>query len=84
MNIAGVLVHSRPELAESVGRALDALPGVEVHRRSPDGRLVVTIEDRDEQSAGDSLLAMHRLDGVLSAALVYHHFEPQLSEPEES
>lgn len=80
MNIAGVLVHSLPEASDQVSAALAALPGVEVHQRNADGRMIVTIEDQDESTAGDSLLAMHRLEGVLSAALVYHHFEPQTVE----
>ena len=76
MNVAGVLVHCRPGMDERVSAALNALPGVEVHLKQEDGRMVVTVEDQDEQGAGESLLAMHRLEGVISAALVYHHFEP--------
>jgi nitrate reductase NapD len=39
--------------------------------------MIVTVEDTDDNSAGDTVLALHRLPGVLSAALVYHHFEPE-------
>ena len=75
MNIAGVLVHARPERAKAVAEALAGLDGVEVHQIAEDGRMVVTVEEACDRSAGDSLLAMHRMEGVLSAALVYHHFE---------
>ncbi len=75
MNVAGVLVHATPAKLVELRRALAALPGVELHAATDDGRLVLTVEDA-AVSAGDTVLALHRLDGVLSAALVYHHFEP--------
>jgi nitrate reductase NapD len=77
MNIAGVLVHARAERHGAIRQSLARMPGVEVHQATADGRLVVTVEDTAETAAADSLLAIHRLDGVVSAALVYHHFEPE-------
>ena len=79
MNIAGVLVHAHPEKLTMVRTALGKMPGVEVHLTGDDGRLVVTAEDTAEASAGDTILAMHRMEGVLSATLVYHNFDPDLS-----
>jgi len=79
MNVAGVLVHAHPDKLARVSAALGELPGVEIHLAAADGRLVVTAEDTAEVSAGDSILAMHRMDGVLSATLVYHNFDPALS-----
>lgn len=81
MNIAGVLVHSRPEGAEAVAAALVQMPGVELHHRTAEGRLIVTVEDTDASRAGDVLLAMHNQPGVLSATLVYHHFDPEAETP---
>jgi len=75
MNISGILVHAQPQKISKVQAALTALDGVEVHGRSEDGRLVVTIEDDDDSQAADTMLKMHRLEGVLSATLVYHNFE---------
>ena len=77
MNICGVLVHAHPDRGDEVARAIGAIAGAELHHTVPDGRMVVTVEDVGETSAGDAVLALHRLPGVLSAALVYHHFEPQ-------
>jgi nitrate reductase NapD len=77
MNICGVLVHAYPDRGDEVARAIGAIAGAELHCTVPDGRMVVTVEDAGETSAGDAVLALHRLPGVLSAALVYHHFEPQ-------
>ena len=80
MNVTGVLVHAHPEKLSAVRAELETMPGVEVHLSGSDGRLVVTAEDTAAGSAGDAILAMHRMDGVLSATLVYHNFEPDPSE----
>lgn len=74
-NICGVLVHARPEHSGSVGRALEAYRGVEVHQRTDDGRLVVSIEDTEDRFAGEMLAEVHKIDGVLNASLVYHHMD---------
>ncbi len=74
-NICGVVVHTRPELLDGVQSALTEMPGVEVHGRSDDGRLVVTVEDSPEHSCADTLGALHRVAGVVSASLVYQHGE---------
>ena len=75
MNICGVLVHALPQMGEDVAAAIAGLDGAELHDTVPDGRMIVTVEDTEDNSAGDTVLALHRLPGVLSAALVYHHFE---------
>jgi nitrate reductase NapD len=76
VNIAGVLVHAQPGAQDALRADLARLPGVEVHEVIDDHRLIITVEDEGEQKAADTLLAVHRLTGVLSASLVYHHFEP--------
>ena len=78
MNVCGVLVHAKRDESESVAAQLNALPNAEVHHKTDDDRLIVTVEEADDRTAGDTVLAMHRIPGVLSAALVYHHFEPDL------
>lgn len=81
MNICGVIVQARPERLEMVRGRLDAIPGVAVHAATPEGKLIVTVEDNGAVEAADTILALHRLPDVLSATLVYHHFEPdQLSQ----
>lgn len=77
MNICGVLVHTRPGREQEVAAAVLGLGGTEVHAATEDGRLVVTVEDRDEALTGETVLQLHRLPDVLSAAIVYHHFEPE-------
>ncbi|HET9699882.1 MAG TPA: chaperone NapD [Burkholderiales bacterium] len=75
INISGVLVHARPESAEAVRARLMQLPGVEVHAVSPDGRLVVTVENADDREMADTFERVQALPDVLSASLIYHHSE---------
>ena len=74
MNIAGVVIHARPEKLAGVETQLTGLPGVEVHATTEDGRMVVTVEDEAPRLA-DTVMGLQDVDGVLSASLIYHHFE---------
>lgn len=71
--IASAIVHALPGRMPSLRARLERLPGVEIHAETPDGRFVVTVEDTEHANAGDTLLALHRIDDVLSAALVSHY-----------
>ncbi len=82
MNIAGVLLQVHPDRLDEVRSALDRFPGVEVHKVTEDGRLLVTVEEEDPQ--GGTVLAVHRLEGVLAASVAYHHFEPEDDRDEDS
>lgn len=74
-HVCGVLVQALPERLEEVRGGLTALPGVEVHHATEDGRLIVTVEDTDDALAGDTLHRLQTVGGVLSASLVYHHHD---------
>lgn len=71
MNISSAIVYACPQRADSVRDSLRALPGVEIHHEGDDGRFIVTIEDGRGASVADTVMQLHRLDGVLSAAMVY-------------
>lgn len=73
MNICGALIHARSQHSAAVRDRLQALPGVEVHAISPNGRMVVTVEDVGSVSAADSLIECQNIAGVLSTALVYQY-----------
>ena len=75
VNITGLIVYTRPERSDGVRAALAAIDGVDVHAVTPDGRMVVTVEQADDAAATGVLEAIPVLDGVLSTALVYHHDE---------
>ena len=74
-NICSLVVHLAPARAEEAARAVAALPGVEIHARTADSRLVVTAVDQPETRAFDQIAEIHRTPGVVSASLVYHAFE---------
>ena len=72
LHIASLIVYAAPGRAARLAAAIAALPGAEVHgSAAAGGKLVVTLE-ADSAAAMDAALAcVQRLDGVLSAALVY-------------
>ena len=75
ISISSVLVNARPDLLKQAQQALEALPGVEVHAVTEDGRLIVTIEASFDQSVANTFEAINQLPGVLSASMVYHQYE---------
>lgn len=77
MNIAGVLVHARSDSSEQVAASLGQIPGLEIHARTEDHRFVVTIEEHDQAIISETLLKLYSVEGVLSAAMVYQHCEPE-------
>lgn len=71
--IASVIVSALPGRREALRAQMLGLAGVEIHAETPDGRFIVTVESTPAATAGDTLLELHRLDGVLAAALVSHY-----------
>lgn len=81
-NVCGVLVHARPQARHDVASALQALPGVEIHAVGDEGKLVVTVEDAPDNGsggiwAGATIEQFNQVPGVLSVALVFHHFDQE-------
>lgn len=75
MDIAGVVVHTRPADLAAVQVALAAMAGVEIHAIDQSGRLVVTVEGDGYRQTSDAVLCLHQVRGVLNASLVYQHSE---------
>lgn len=80
-NILSLAIHLAPARAESAEAAIAALPGVDIVARGDAHRLAVTISDTDDALAIDSVTAIHRLPGVVSASLVYHAMDDAEIEP---
>ena len=74
LNICGCLVHTMPDMTDSVISAVNATQGGEVHAHK-DGRIVVTVEDTPSMRASEQIMDMHQIPGVLTITLTYHHFE---------
>ncbi|MBF0265060.1 MAG: chaperone NapD [Gammaproteobacteria bacterium] len=75
MNICGILIHIKPENEQIMRSRLEEIDGVEIHAVSPEGQMVTTLEEIEEDTTGDKLFAIQRMEGVLSASMIYHHNE---------
>jgi periplasmic nitrate reductase NapD len=80
MNLSSLVVIPHPERVASLVATLDALDGVEVAAVSQEGRIIATIEADSDRETIDTYELISRLDGLLSASMVYHQSE---IEPEE-
>ncbi len=71
LHIASLVVHAAPRRLDRVAEVVAALPGALVHASSVNGKLVVTLEEGSADAMAQVVLSIQRIDGVLSAALVY-------------
>lgn len=83
ISIVGVLVHAKPGRLEAVRAGLLALPGVEIHEVTAEGRLIVTAEEQPEGQPGDRLSKtvtdINNVPGVINASMIYQHSESDAS-----
>jgi nitrate reductase NapD len=77
MNISSAIVHVVLARLEEACAALSKMPGVEIHARSPEGKVVVTIEDSDTSLASNTYVALHDIPGVMSVAMVYQYSDDE-------
>lgn len=75
LNICGILVHAQPGRMNEVRAELLTLPGVEIPLDHADGRMVVVVDEPQGSPAGEALMRIQNVAGVLSASLVYQHIE---------
>ncbi|MEZ7910328.1 MAG: chaperone NapD [Propionivibrio sp.] len=78
MNLASLVLRIQPERRVAAEAALTALPGVECHAMSDDGKLIVTVEETPQSSVAETLIAVHGVPEVLAVTLAYEH-NPHLS-----
>jgi nitrate reductase NapD len=71
LHIASLVVHSIPRRLERVSNAVAALSGAQVHASSANGKLVVTLEAFSAEEMAGMVSSIQRIEGVLSAVLVY-------------
>ena len=81
MSLASLVLRIQPSRRSSAEAALIALPGVECHAMSEDGKLIVTVEDVAGAAMSDTLIAIHRVPQVLAATLAYEHSDIPDSSP---
>ncbi|MGB4065018.1 MAG: chaperone NapD [Azonexus sp.] len=83
MNISSAILYIAPERLYEACEALLLMPGVDIHARSPEGKVVVTLEDDDTNSAADKYVALHGVPGVASVAMVYQYSDDESVNTEE-
>ncbi|UWQ49491.1 chaperone NapD [Leisingera caerulea] len=72
LHISSLLVRSNPEQMEAVLAEIKSMPRAEISQTDPSGKIVVLFEADSDRAIGDALAEIQLLDGVASAALVFH------------
>jgi nitrate reductase NapD len=75
MNISSAIIYAKPDHDQALRAQLVAMPGVEVHAVTGDGKLVISIESDNDGSAVDTYKAIELLSGVLSVAMIFQQTE---------
>ena len=83
MNISSAIMHIAPHCLDEACDALLRMPGVEIHARTPEGKVVVTLEDDSTNLAADKYVALHGIPGVASVAMVYQYSDDESVDTEE-
>jgi nitrate reductase NapD len=71
LHIASLVVHAAPRRVARIAEAIAALDGACVHAASAAGKLIVTLEAPSAEAMAAHMADIRRMDGVLSAALVF-------------
>jgi nitrate reductase NapD len=71
LHIASLVVHTTPARLARVAESIGAVPSARVHATSENGKLVVTLEAPTDAEMSAHVSQIQRIDGVLSATLVY-------------
>ena len=72
LHISSLLLRAHPEALERVTEEISSRTGAEAAVTDASGKIIVTLESEDESEIVDCLNDFSLLDGVVSAALVYH------------
>ena len=72
VHISSLLVSARPEKAKGAAAQIESLPIAEIAHRDEAGKIIVTLETTNESEIVSALSDIQLIDGVVSAALVYH------------
>jgi nitrate reductase NapD len=71
VEIASILVQTRPERLDAVAIAIEALADAQIYSRDPKGKLVVVLEAADTDGIGATLNTISAMPYVLTAAIVF-------------
>ncbi len=71
-HISSLLLRADPNLLKSVQSEIVNLSGASVAVADPSGKIIVTLETDNETEIVEQMNTLSLIDGVVSAALVYH------------
>ena len=72
-HISSLLVRAHPTRLAAVVARIERLSVAEVALSDASGKIVVTLETRDEDEIVAAMTAIQQMRGVVSVALVFHH-----------
>jgi len=73
VELAGIIVSAFPKDLDTIRSQLTSLSGVEVHHATPDGHLIVTIEQSTHQQLSADLSTIQDIANLLSLSMVYQY-----------
>ncbi|RQM78823.1 sorbose reductase [Aeromonas jandaei] len=74
-HVSSLVVLTQPTLRHQLAEEIAALDGAEIHAVTDEGKLVVTLEGASQRPIMAAIDAIQAMQGVLSAALIYHQFD---------
>ena len=83
MNISGILVQTKVENTEKVIEQIKNSEYCDYHMHDEKGKIVVTIEGEDVSEEIAKLRILEKMDGVISADMVYAYSEDELDKERE-
>ncbi|MCK5903414.1 MAG: chaperone NapD [Cocleimonas sp.] len=75
MTICSLVIQAIPEHLTRVSQSLVAMEGVEIHAQTDEGKMIISIDHPSRSYCGNTMTEMTRLNGVMSASLVYEYQE---------
>lgn len=75
VHISSLLVSAKPSLLKDVEEQLAEIKIAEVAHIDPQGKIIATLETEDEAAIVQALSDIQLIDGVVSAALVFHQVD---------
>ena len=80
VHIVSLLVSANPTMMDSIESALNEISVTEVAHTDPRGKIIVTMETENEFDIVQALTDIQLIDGVVSAALVFHQVDGEPTE----
>lgn len=75
-HVASFVAHALLADLTAVKQAINQIEGAELHAVSPEGKIVLTIEDTSQSNIGQKIDQLKHHPGLLSLSPVYHQFLP--------